>query len=335
MDPKPIISVIIPVYNVAPWLDECIESVVGQTYQNLEILIVNDGSTDSSGQLCEKWVKTDSRIKLFVQENAGLSAARNTALRNATGEYYLFVDSDDYIEPNIAERLYCALITCNADIAMCGYYAEFSTSTAKFCSDDSCVMTSTVFLEHLLRGQGSATDAVWNKLYPAKLFKDASFIEGRTFEDVAILPSLISQCNRIVELPNCLYRYRVRENSITDTMTMKNLECRLQSHSELENYINRECPHLHDSVSTYQLRNDIVLWSHMNLVIGAQLQKQQHKASLRKRIKTNKSIIRGLETRLHIAGYLILYCPHIYGFLFRLYYRLRRYRREKVNGNET
>lgn len=104
-----LISIIIPVYNVEPWLDECLESVVGQTYENLEIIIVNDGSTDSSGEICEKWANKGSRIKLFIQENAGLSAARNAGLRNAIGDYYLFVDSDDYIEPNMAACLYDAL----------------------------------------------------------------------------------------------------------------------------------------------------------------------------------------------------------------------------------
>ena len=115
----PLISIIIPVYNVEKYLDKCINSVLMQTYKNIEILLINDGSTDSSGQICESYAKKDSRIKVIHKENGGLSDARNVGIEHSTGSYIMFVDSDDYIDCNMASVLYNLLNSTNSDMAIC------------------------------------------------------------------------------------------------------------------------------------------------------------------------------------------------------------------------
>lgn len=115
----PLISLLVPIYNVASYVDRCVGSLVNQTYSNLEILLVDDGSTDGSGALCDEWVKKDSRIHVVHKENGGLSDARNAGIKRAAGAYLAFIDGDDYIAPEYCEKLYQALAAHDADISLC------------------------------------------------------------------------------------------------------------------------------------------------------------------------------------------------------------------------
>ena len=117
---KELISVIVPVFNVEKYLERCVETIVNQTYKNLEIILVNDGSTDNSGELCDELAKKDNRIKVVHKENGGLSDARNTGERESTGEYIIFIDSDDYIHHEMLNTLYTQIVEKNADVSICG-----------------------------------------------------------------------------------------------------------------------------------------------------------------------------------------------------------------------
>ena len=129
MEGLPLISIIIPVYNVNEYLEKCLCSVCGQTYKNLEIIVVDDGSTDGSGEICDMFAETDSRIKVIHQVNKGQSCARNEGLTIARGEYIGFVDSDDWIDPDMYEFLYHLLVDNDADISVCAHYIETTTRT--------------------------------------------------------------------------------------------------------------------------------------------------------------------------------------------------------------
>ena len=132
---NPMISVIVPVYNAEKYLKECIRSILNQTIQNLELILVNDGSTDGSGYICDEYINKDNRIKVIHKENGGVSSARNMGISEATGEYFTFVDSDDYLEPNALEILYNDIIIYNADIscALHAFCARFSHLPKGFC----------------------------------------------------------------------------------------------------------------------------------------------------------------------------------------------------------
>lgn len=180
------ISIIIPIYNVEQYLDECVKSVVNQTYKDLEIILLDDGSPDSCPQKCDKWAETDSRIKVVHKKNGGLSSARNAGLAVAQGEYFGFVDSDDYVDKSMYEDLMCVMkqneqtmvvsspIIRNTD----GVFTPYKVGTYEY--KDGETMTFSEYMQLFLSGKMDAT--VWNKLYKRD-FIETLFCEGRNNED--------------------------------------------------------------------------------------------------------------------------------------------------------
>ena len=166
-----LISIVIPAYNVENYLDKCLESVVKQTYLNIEIIIVNDGSTDNTLNKCIKWSEIDKRIKYITQKNAGLSAARNTGIRHANGEYIMFIDSDDFVKNNMVEVLYKNLVNTKSDISICNrYYYYESNGNIKLRYPDKNtikVMDKLTALEQLINMTNFDMSA-WCKLYRKK-----------------------------------------------------------------------------------------------------------------------------------------------------------------------
>lgn len=212
----PLISIIIPVYNVAKYIDTCMQSVCTQTYSNLEIILVDDGSTDESGALCEKWKYQDNRIKLLHQTNKGLSAARNAALDIAQGEWIGFVDSDDWINTEMYESLYKLAKTENADIAACSYQREErNLYKTKYASGKVETFTNWEALILLVKNK-RLQNHVWSKLYRKELFDKVRFPEGIMYEDVAVSYKIFNQANRVALIDIPFYHYRIRPNSITD-----------------------------------------------------------------------------------------------------------------------
>ena len=214
------ISVIIPVYNVEQYLRRCLESVRSQKYENLEIILVDDGSTDQCGQICDEYAQKDERIKVFHTTNNGLSAARNLGLRQSSGEYIGFVDSDDWIETDMYDLLIHKSVETNADICICGYGYEQSAST-KIVKLQENTFTKAEALRELIAE--NIDYHVWNKLYRKALFNTIRFPDGKNFEDIAIMWKLLSESDTIAVIDSYKYHYRMRDNSITQTYTARNL----------------------------------------------------------------------------------------------------------------
>lgn len=209
---RDMITVIIPVYNVEKYVSECIQSVLNQTYDNLEVIIVNDGSTDHSLFICNKYL-SDKRVRLINQKNGGLSRARNTGLENANGAYITFIDSDDYyIEPNAIETLYKNLVENKADISCSGWVSKEKSYNR---IPNIVLFSKKEALAHLLDSTGFRCFA-WNKLYKACLFEHIRFPEGKLFEDIQTQYKLISDSNNLVYTSQPLYFYRKRKDSITN-----------------------------------------------------------------------------------------------------------------------
>ncbi len=211
------ISVIVPVYNVENYIDKCVESIVGQTYQNLEIILIDDGSTDNSGKKCDDWSKKDDRIIVIHKKNGGLSDARNAGLEIATGDYIGFVDSDDWIDREMYEKLYLELSKSNCNIALCEFLeteeddaqSEKNTARYEFCGRE--------LLEHMFKGKlvPYVTYSVWKCLYRKSVIADLTFPKGRDYEDVLFTTKAFWGQERIVVLGEKLYYYRIRKESIT------------------------------------------------------------------------------------------------------------------------
>ena len=211
---EPLISVIVPVYNAEAFLDQCLESITTQSYHRLEIIVVEDGSTDSTGQKCDLWAKRDERIRVIHQPNGGHSAARNTALDAMTGELVMMVDSDDVLHPNFAENLLQLQQRDDADIAV-GAYIPFYGDKPDFptvakpeihhYNQHEAIMA--VFYQQGL------THSPWGRLFKASLFEGIRFPLGIIYEDLAIIYPLLKKCDHIVTTSQVLYGYRQHESN--------------------------------------------------------------------------------------------------------------------------
>lgn len=216
-----LISIIVPIYNVERYLERCVRSITSQTYKNLEIILVDDGSLDKCPEICDKLAEEDSRIKVLHKVNGGLSDARNHGIDNATGSYIMFIDSDDYIDSCMVEVLYNALINTKSDIAMCGieFVDEYNCimKNANPAKLKRKVMSQEDFWEELIKNDSinyTPCVVVWNKIYNRKIFESIRFDIGKIHEDEMILHKIISNCNKISSVQNKLYNYIQRSTSI-------------------------------------------------------------------------------------------------------------------------
>lgn len=213
------VSVIIPVYNVEQYLDECLESVVNQTYKNLQIILVDDGSTDNSPQKCDIWEKRDSRIHVIHKENGGLSDARNVGIAKAKGDFIATIDSDDIIEPTFIEYLYLAITQTNADISQCSYN-RFSGSLPKTNQFEKMsefgFQTQEEALQILTtRSTERINCTVWNKLFRREIVEGVLFPIGYYAQDFFFMSHVFTKCKKIVLIENELYHWRYRSGSAT------------------------------------------------------------------------------------------------------------------------
>lgn len=212
------ISVIVPVYNVEKYIKQCLESILNQTYKNLEIIIVDDGTKDSSGKICDEISKSDSRIKVIHQENQGLSGARNTGLKNTTGEYITFVDSDDYIGNKMFEKMLSTLKTNNADIVECGtiYCDEEGNYIKENTKNKIEIYEKDIQMKELIFS-GNITTMSCGKLYKKDLLKNFEFPIGKYHEDTFTTYKLLHNSQKIIILNQGFYHYRQVYGSIMNS----------------------------------------------------------------------------------------------------------------------
>ncbi len=208
------ISIIAPVYNVGKYLEECILSLINQTHHNLEILLVDDGSTDASGTICDDYSAKDPRIKVIHQKNGGAGSAKNTALNTATGDYIAFVDSDDFVRPDYIWVLLDTLERERADIAECGFFLMRKSSKEAVDNQPTGVFSAEQFLERFLTDWKCSL--LWNKLFKRELLDDLRFYEGRVIDDEFYTYKAVMRAQRIAVTAEPLYVYRQRKTGVTN-----------------------------------------------------------------------------------------------------------------------
>lgn len=210
----PLLTIILPVYNVAPYLFDCLSSIVNQTYYNLEIIIVDDGSTDETGNICDRFAAKDHRIRVFHQENAGIAHARNRALQDVHGEYIGFVDGDDWLDTDMYEMLYRNMITYNVDISICAHYIETDFGTVKKINTHKILrLNQEEALKELMKDD-VVRNYVWDKLFKTSLCKDLYFPEGRMFGDMFFTTRAFLKAQSFVMQCTPKYHYVSRKSSI-------------------------------------------------------------------------------------------------------------------------
>lgn len=214
----PLVSVIVPVYMVEEYLSSCVDSIVNQTYKNLEIILVDDGSPDNCGKICDEYAQIDSRITVIHKENGGLSDARNAGIKTASGHYITCVDSDDYIAVDMVENLYNSIVKYDADISIC--------CTKKTANRDEDLYKETAFDVKLMSPDQAIEEGLyntsfplsaWGKLYRRKLFEDIEYPVGKLYEDLFTTYKLFLKAKKIVYYSKVGYFYYYRSNSIVAT----------------------------------------------------------------------------------------------------------------------
>ena len=242
---EPLISVIVPVYRVEQYLGRCVESLLAQTYENIEILLVDDGSPDNCPVMCDDYAARYEKIRVFHQENKGLSGARNTGIDNARGEYLAFVDSDDLWSPYFLESLYKALKENDADISQCRWeYMHGDALKEVYNPDARCeCFTGREMLANLYIQTGAYFVVAWNKLYKRELFENIRYPQGRIHEDEATTYKLFDLAKKCVYVDNALYGYFVGSGGTSITrngFNLKKLDWRTANKERVQYFIEKD-----------------------------------------------------------------------------------------------
>lgn len=218
MDKKPLISVIVPVYKVEPYLEKCVRSLTAQTLSDIEIILVDDGSPDRSGEMCEQFAREDSRITVYHKQNGGLSDARNYGIERAKADLLGFVDSDDFVDPDMYEVLYNNMMREGADISMCGTLSEYAhKSLPAYKGNEYFTLDRETAAKMVLEGRKIQVSA-WNKLYKKSLFENVRYPVGMIYEDANVILEIILGIEKAVVDTTPRYHYVHREGSITTSV---------------------------------------------------------------------------------------------------------------------
>ena len=313
LNPNALISIIVPVYNVEQYLGRCVDSLIGQTYKNIEIILVDDGAKDRSGQICDEYALKDERIIVIHKENGGLSDARNAGIKVAKGAFIGFVDSDDYVAPCMYEELVACLTETNSDIAMCRY-KRFKGDRCKECladSDELVEMDTLQALENIYSNDGEIYTVAWNKLYKRDVIADIRYPVKKINEDEFTTYKYIANAKKIVFTQKVLYFYFYNGSSIT---TKDNYLYNQDIYSALDEriiFLNQRGFGQLEGKTQKQYLDRII--SRNRLLYKSNPEKAKELFSLYKRRYENvKNIVSGVGYKLYYA------CPSLYYLLLQI-----------------
>lgn len=244
------VSIIVPIYNVEKYLLKCLVSISKQKFSDFEVILVDDGSTDNSKEICKKFAEKDSRFNYFYKNNGGLSDARNYGLRRAKGKYIIFIDSDDFVEKDYVSVLYEGIKTSNSEICICSFN-EVDTKGRKIkevkVGEKNIVSGKELIKKHFTNAFNVANIVAWNKIYRHDVFKEVHYISGKYFEDEFIFVPLFWNLKKISFVSNAEYNYVQREGSITKSkFTEKKLNDNLEFREERINFFNNKDKKLYE-----------------------------------------------------------------------------------------
>lgn len=284
-----LISVIVPVYNIENYVDRCVESIVKQTYKNLEIILVDDGSSDRSACICDQWKERDTRIKVIHKRNGGLSDARNTGIKSATGNYYSFVDGDDMLDSQMIEKLYNALISANADVSMCRMekieqFKRYATREFLDNNISKIELDGVGAIRLLLREKIDCSACL--KLYKKEMFSNLEFPYGKTNEDFVLMYKLFYKTQKIIYISDILYYYYFRENSITSSSFSEKQFDKIDNCIEMLEYIKFNLPEIKNEAYYYLQKQSLYLLKTL-CITGLEKQYRNRYKQIRRILKEN------------------------------------------------
>ena len=245
-----LISIIVPVYNVEKYIEKCLDSIINQTYKNIEIIVIDDGSTDNSANICDKYTKKSNKLRVIHKENGGISEARNLGISEAKGKYIIFIDSDDYIETEMIEKLYNACIENNAQIGCCGKILESSdkikniNNKNEFCIENKDAIKKLLLLDDI---DASCSD----KLIDITLFQDIKYPVNRRYEDMATMYKLLYKANKIVHINYLGYHYVTRKDSFINVNFDKQHFDMIFYSKEIQDFVYTKYPDFKEMADSY------------------------------------------------------------------------------------
>lgn len=308
-----LVSIIVPVYNVEEYLNACIESILRQTYKNYELILVDDGSTDRSGEICDLLAKTDDRLLVFHKRNGGLSDARNFGMKYAQGDYIAFIDSDDTISPNCVEILLSTALKSSADIVQC--QATLQEENLDTGSNQTYCYNHDTGLRQLLT-LGRIHVNAWGKLYKKSLLDHIEFPYGRINEDSCTTYKIVYLSKKIICIDRSLYWHRMREGSIMHTaFSARNLEI-LTIGNEIREFLSNQEPFYRNEINYFEYRTAFGV---LNFLLSSENYKQYKKQglSLKKQILSIDRKNPFLSFKDHCINTLLWTTPFLYRVIIR------------------
>lgn len=323
----PLISVVLPIYNVESCLRRCIDSVISQTYKNIEIILVDDGSPDNCPKICDEYEKIDSRIKVIHQQNGGLSAARNAGLGISSGQFIAFIDSDDYVSNDYLFFMYDLIDKYDADIASCGAMEVYPSGRSSPQSYDRSihVMDSREALERMCYNEGFFV-TTWDKLYRRSLFEHISFPEGKLFEDTGTTYKLVDRARIIVSCCEVKYYYVISGSSTsitTSAFKMSKLDY-VEMADEMADYITEKYPDLKSAADRKRMHACL---STLTQLVNSNVRKPEVERLLTDRIRSlKKEALKNPRTpkRDKAALLALSFGYSAFSVLWRLYLKIKK-----------
>lgn len=296
-----LISIIVPIYNTSKYLERCIKSIINQTYTNVEILLIDDGSTDNSYEICHQYSKSYENIKAFHKRNEGLSSTRNFGIYKAKGKYISFIDSDDFVASNFLEELYWNLIKEDSDISVCSIY-KFTKENK---INKKSIVTKTLknfnrynAMKELIKFNGKLTNHAVNKLYKKELFKEVNFLVGKKFEDIDFMYKILNESKKISTFDDKLYYYYIRNNSITGNLKKNDIYDKIDIILKRDEFIKENYNNLLDSCNEYLVHSFIVIFKQLVKLEGKNIIKDTKYNYLKEKIIIKDSISLNLKEKI-------------------------------------
>lgn len=317
---KDLITVVIPIYKVENYLQKCIDSVINQTYSNLEIILVDDGSPDNCGTICDEYAKKDARIQVIHKENGGLSDARNVGIKNANGKYITFIDSDDYVTEDYVGYLYDMIKKYNVKLSVCGIKTVWKDAKkVKSQKEKVQYLNTKETFENMLFAKGIEV-AAYGKMYLTELWKNYEFPKGKAYEDTAVIYKLIEEAKNVAYgCKNCYY-YVARVGSISKQQQFnKNEEDYIKHTEEMLEFIKEKYPELEKATQRFDIYSKFRI---LRILIFTTPRNKKMEEDIIREIKNNQSDVlscKNTPIRDKIAIILLNMGLPVFKFFWRIY----------------
>lgn len=327
MKEKSLVTIVVPMYNVEKYIEKCLDSLINQTYKNIEVIVVNDGSKDNSLTITEKKANQDSRIKIVSQTNQGLSAARNTGIDNANGNYICFVDSDDFVHPDYVKLLLECIVENDADISVCNFfYIDEEGNTWKRKEKEKKLYNNEEALKDIFSKEQNTEVMTWNKLYKLQLFRDNKiyFPVGRYHEDNFTTYRLYYYSKKIAMISDELYYYLQRNNSIMGQKFNKKRLDILDAIDETKDFFKNKKIKLDEEIQCYEIIAKINI---LNNMIRDKYKEKERINIIDDIIKNKKAYRKNkfIDKKTKIALILLFGNGEIYAFSISLFDLLKKH----------